>query len=103
MQIKFEPGIGMAIFFQENELKFAMSVLRGINAVVKQSFIQECIDDVERHLAPKRLELVVHNHICDKCFMMVNDKDENTLKITRDGDVMWRHKKCKELKNDRPQ
>ena len=92
----------MAIFFQENELKFAMSVLRGINAVAKQSFIQECIDDIEIYLKPKALPFINYYHLCSSCFRSIDERDENTMCITRDGDTKWKCRTCAPLKKHRP-
>ena len=93
----------MAIFFQENELKFAMSVLRGINAVAKQSFIQECIDDIELYLKPKALPFINHHHICQSCFRDLDERDNNSIRLSKDDDVKYKHRVCPPLKKDRPQ
>ena len=102
MQIKYEKGVGVGIFFTLGEITFATKVLEGIYKATGLDFVKEAMDDITRDMLPPKLELVVHNHLCQKCFRMVNDKDENSLKVIHDGDIMYQHKKCKELKSDRP-
>jgi hypothetical protein len=102
MEIHWKEMSGaILIVFPQKEAKVALQVLKGLNNVFKLSFIKEAIDDIEASLRPK-LTMVVHNHLCEKCFTMVNDKDENCLKVTHDGDTMYRHQTCPTLKENRP-
>jgi hypothetical protein len=102
VQIRYVKGEGVALAFSLKELPFAVGILQGIYKMCGANFIKEAIDDIENDLKPKKVALVVHNHLCEKCFTMVNGKDENSLKMVRDGDVTWRHKKCPTLKKNRP-
>lgn len=102
MQIEYQKDVGVAIAFNMNEIQVVLQILKSIYNFCGAEFIRRAINDIENDLKPKKLTMVVHNHLCEKCFMMVNDKDENSLRIERDGDVTWRHKQCPELKQNRP-
>ena len=102
MKIIYETGTGVILAFPKEELKVAVQVLNAMYSVSKLSFIREAIEDIEVELRPK-LTLVVHNFICEKCFTMVNDKDENYLKVIRNGDTKHQHRECKPLKENRPE
>lgn len=102
MQLRYEQEAGLLIHFQPSEMQFALSVLRGINQVVKMSFIQECIDDIEVHLKPKQLPMINYFHICNSCFRSIDERDENTMCLTKDGDTKWKCRACIPLKKDRP-
>lgn len=99
MQINFDKQVGIAIFFPVSELKFALSVLKGIQAVVKLDFIQEAIDDLEVAVRP-RLTLITHFHLCSECYREVDDRHHDTLKIGRDDDITYKHRVCPPLKPD---
>ena len=90
------------IAFPLQELKVALAVLKGIYAISPLSFIKEAIDDIEYDLQPKELQTVNYFHLCKKCFMEVDERSDNSLKITRDGDIQWKHRKCVDLKQNRP-
>jgi hypothetical protein len=99
MHINFDKQVGVAIFFPVSELKFAVSVLKGINAVAKLSFIREAIEDIEASMRP-RLTLVTHYHLCSCCYRELDDRDPDTLKIGRDDDITYKHRICPPLKPD---
>lgn len=101
MQINRGTNGEILLFFPKSEQLAALQILKALYTVSKLSFIKECIDDIEADMRPK-LSMVVHNHICEKCFTMVNDKDENCIKVIRDGDEMFRHRTCPPLKENRP-
>ena len=101
MQIRRGMNGETILYFPGNELKAVLAILRAMYTVTKLPFILECIEDMEVELRPK-ITLVVHNHLCSECCMMVDDKSENSLRIERDGDITWRHKQCQELKKNRP-
>lgn len=92
----------LAIGFRKAELLFAVSVLRGINNVVKADFITKAISDVEEYLRPKQLPFINYWHICSKCSRDLDERDDNTMRISRDGDVKYTHRNCPPLKKDRP-
>jgi hypothetical protein len=103
MQLKFDKTSGLLIYFAPNELKFAVAMLKGINQVVKMSFIQECIDDIEIHLQPKKqLPFINYFHLCRSCFRTIDERDENTMCLTKDGDTKWKCRVCKPLNPHRP-
>jgi hypothetical protein len=92
------------LYFPKIELGVVYQILKALYAIYKRQFfnadfIKECTDDMEAEMRP-RLTMVVENHLCEKCFTFFNSKDENSLKIDRDGDVTWRHKVCPEQKKD---
>lgn len=90
------------IFFPKIEIKIAYYVIKALYTVFKLQFIKDCLEDMEVEMQPK-LTMVVHNHLCEKCFTMVNDKSENCLKITHDGDIKYVHNVCPSLKEGRPE
>lgn len=102
MQIKFEPEAGLLIHFPPNELKFGLAVLKGIYQVVKADFIQNCINDLEAHLKPKQLPMINYFHWCKNCGRDIDERDDNTMCITKDGDAKWMCRVCKPLKSYRP-
>lgn len=87
--------------FPKSELAFVVQLLKSIYQVTRLSFIREAFEDFEQELRP-RLTLVVHNHLCQKCYRMINDKEDNFYKMDKDGDVTYRHKICPPLKENRP-
>lgn len=103
MQIQFDKKDGLLIYFPPNELKFALAVLRGINKVVNLSFVQQCADDIEAHLKPKKLPMINYFHVCVHCTRSIDERDDNTMCITKEGDTRWKCRVCKPLKKDRPQ
>ena len=92
----------MILFFQSNELKFALAVLKGILKVLPQDFLRTAIRDVEGDLQPPRLPLINYFHICPKCIMEVDERTDNALHLTTDKDDKWIHKNCPNLKPNRP-
>ena len=93
--------------FPKDEQKVALGVLRAINNVQPQDFLQEAIRDIEADMRPKLLLVVNHQHICEHCFMMLDDRDPNSFNMTTrsiDGKETskWVHYKCPELKLNRP-
>lgn len=100
LQAKGEE-IAVAIGFKTSELKFALAILKGIQGVVKADWIQTAIDDLEEYLKPKAIPFENHFHICEKCFMEIDDREENAVHLT--GLVnKWKHRVCKDLKPNRP-
>lgn len=95
--------ISLAIGFKKTELNFALSVLRGINSVVKADWIAKAIRDVEEYLKPKQLPMINYFHVCVKCTRSIDERDENTMCLTKNGDAKWQCRSCKPLKKDRPQ
>lgn len=107
MKVHFNPeatedDFSMAIGFRKSELQFAVAVLRGIYSVVKADFIAQAIHDIEEFLKPKQLPMINYYHLCSSCFRSIDERDENTMCITRDGDTKWKCRTCAPLKKHRP-
>lgn len=102
MQIKFDEQAGLLIHFPPNELKFGLAVLKGIHNVIKADFIQNDINDLEQHLQPKKLPMINYHHVCQSCYRDLDERDDNTMRISHDEDVKWKHRNCPPLKKDRP-
>lgn len=107
MQVHFNPeateeDFSVAIGFRKSELQFAVAVLRGINGVIKADFITKAISDIEESMRPKPLPHINYYHVCQVCFRDLDERDDNTMCISRDGDVKWKHRVCLPVKKDRP-
>lgn len=105
MQINYNKSQGVAIIFSLSELKAALSVLKAIYKVHPLDFIGRAVSDIEADLQPKQLPMVNHQHICEHCFMMLDDRDPNSFLMTTksiDGKETskWIHYSCKPLKPD---
>lgn len=94
--------VAIALGFNIHEIKFALAVLKGIQNVVKADFIQEAIDDLEEFMKPKALPFINYFHICSHCKMDLDERNDNTMRISKDDDVTWQHRQCPVLKKDRP-
>jgi len=101
MKIDYRQGKGISLFFPVSELKVALSILRALYTVSKLDFVMRAIIDIEEDLKPKLLPLVSHNHLCESCFRMVSDQEDNVVHLTGTVDK-WKHKICKDLKKNRP-
>jgi hypothetical protein len=107
MQVHFNPEatekeFSLTIGFKKAELNFALSVLRGINAIVKADWIAKAIRDVEEYLKPKQLPMINYFHTCVHCTRSIDERDENTMCLTKDGDTKWKCRVCAPLKKNRP-
>lgn len=107
MQIHFDkeaipPNFSLALGFQKSELEFALALLRGIYTVTRAEFVARAIKDIQEALKPKQLPMINYWHTCVKCTRSIDERDENTMCLTRDGDSKWQCRTCKPLKKDRP-
>lgn len=102
MQIRFDEQAGLLIHFPPNELKFGLAVLKGIYKVVSADFIQNAINDLEQHLKPKALPMINYFHTCVYCTRSIDERDDNTMCISKGGDTKWQCRTCKPLKQHRP-
>lgn len=107
MQIHFnqeakDQEFSLAIGFKKSELNFALAVLRGINGIVKADFIVKAIRDVEEYLKPPALPFINYHHICQSCFRDLDERDDNSIRLSKDADVKYKHRVCSPLKKDRP-
>jgi RNase P subunit RPR2 len=103
MQIEYQKGEGVAIAFNMNEIHVALQILNGLYGACGEDFIKRAIEDILKDIEqqkPKRLTMAVKNHLCEKCFRMLDEKDGNWLRIRRNGDVSYRHRECPPLKED---
>lgn len=101
MIIKYEKGRAIAIGFPVTEFGAAVHILKAVYKVSKLAFIREAIEDIESDLAP-RLPMVNYFHCCQKCFRMLDEREDNTICITKDGDMKWKHKNCLPINPNRP-
>ena len=109
MQVHFNPeateeDFTVAIGFRKSELQFAVAVLRGIYQVVKADFVAKAIRDIEESMRPKTLALPMINyfHVCQNCFRDLDERDDNSMRISHNDDVKWKHRVCPPVKKDRP-
>lgn len=102
MKIQYEKTQGMILFFQSNELKFALAVLKGILKVLPQDFLRQAIRDVEGDLQPPRLPLINYFHCCASCFRDIDERSADTMRIEQGGDVKWKCRQCKPINPKRP-
>lgn len=107
MQVHFNPqatdqDFSVAIGFRKSELQFAVAVLRGIYQVVKADFIKTAISDIEESMRPKSLPHINYFHVCQSCFRDLDERDDNSMVMSHNGDAKWKHRVCPTLKKDRP-
>ena len=107
MQIRYHKEAGVLLVFPLSELKVALGILRAIHKIQPQDFLKEAISDIEADMQPKQLPMVNHQHICENCFMMLDDRNPNAFHMTTrnlDGKETsrWIHYVCDELKLNRP-
>lgn len=107
MRINYNKSQGVTIMFGLTEMKSALSLLKAIYKAHPLDFIGQAISDIEADMQPKQLPMVNHQHICEHCFMMLDDRDPNSFLMTTksiDGKETskWIHYQCPELKLNRP-
>lgn len=102
VRILYEKGKGGAIAFPTNELKIFLALLKGLYKSMPADFIKEAIADVENDMKPQQLPFINYFHWCKSCGRDLDERDENSICITRDGDAEWKHKSCPPLKTNRP-
>ena len=109
MQVHFNPqateeDFSVAIGFRKSELLFAVAVLRGIYSVVKADFVRKAISDIEESMRPKvqALPIINYFHVCQSCFRDLDERSDNSMRISHDDDVKWKHRVCPPIKKDRP-
>lgn len=102
MMIRHIIGEGVVLAFPKSEKSVVLAILRVLYNANKQDFLQEAIQAIEAEDAPKTLQLVNYFHLCSKCFRDIDQRDENAICITKDGDTKWKHKICVPLKDNRP-
>jgi len=102
MQIRYIRKEGLILLFTPNEFNIALLVLKAIYRASPTGFIAEAIRDIENDLQPKQLPIVNYWHLCRVCNRDLNERDDNAICITKDNDVVWKHKNCLPLKDKRP-
>lgn len=101
MKIFYNKEVGVNIHFGVTEIKFALQLLKALQSVIGAGFIREAIEDIEYDLKPKLIPFINYHHICNKCFMMIDERKDSFIHHTGGKDV-WIHQVCKELKTNRP-
>ena len=102
MKINYDKSVGVAIIFSMVEIKVALAVLKGLYKFFKMDFIREAIEDIEADMQPKKLPMINYYHWCKECGRDLDERDDNAISITKDGDTYWKHKVCLPLKPNRP-
>ena len=104
MKIAYDKNDGVMLVFGINELKFALAVLKAMHKSTGggEGFMKKAIEDIEADLKPKLLTHVNYFHWCVKCGRDIDERDENTMRISHESDVKWQCRKCKPLKIKRP-
>lgn len=102
MRVLYEKSQGVKIQFSPSELNIALLVLKAIYRGTDAEFIKDVIDDIEEDLKPKPLPMINYWHCCVKCTRSIDEREENTMRITRDGDTLWQCRVCEPFKQNRP-
>jgi hypothetical protein len=102
MKIDYRQGKGIALYFPVCELKVALGILKAIYTISKLAFVKEAIDDLEDDLLTRKIPMVIHYHSCFKCFCEVDDTKENAIHLVTPNDDKWAHRRCPDLKPNRP-
>jgi len=107
MQIRYIKGQGVVLAFAMSEMQTLVEILRALHQFTGQEFLARAIADIEKDMQPKQLPVVNHQHLCENCFMMLDDRDPNSFFMTTrsiDGKETskWVHYVCGELKLNRP-
>lgn len=108
MQVHYNPqateqDFSVAIGFRKSELLFALAVLRGINNTLKVDYLTKAIRDIEESMRPvQALPHINYFHVCQSCFRDLDERSDNSMRISHDDDVKWKHRVCPTLKKDRP-
>lgn len=108
MQIRYQKEVGVMMYFAQSEIRVALQILRAMYKLTQIDFIQEAIVGIEADMQPKRVQMVNHFHICEHCFMEIDDRDPNAYKMTTrdlkgEENSKWIHYVCKTLKDNRPE
>lgn len=102
MKINYDKSVGVAIIFSMVEIKVALAVLKGLYKFFKMDFIREAIEDIEADMQPKKLPMINYHHICTRCCMVMDERDENVMHYTNGKIDSWHHRLCLPLKPNRP-
>lgn len=102
MKINYDKNVGVAIIFSMVEIKVALAVLKGLYKFFKMDFIQEAITDIEGDMFRKVLPMINYHHICTRCCMVMDERDQNVMHYKNGSIDSWHHKLCPELKPNRP-
>ena len=105
MQIRYQKGVGVILVFPNEEMQAVLQILKAMYKVTRYHFIGQAISDIEHDMQPKQLPVVNHQHLCENCFMMLDDRDSNSFKmttksITGEETIKWIHYVCDPLKPD---
>lgn len=102
MKILYDKEQGVALSFPPKEFKFALLILKAIYRAAPMDFVKTCIDDMEKDMAPKLLPMINYKHLCESCYRIIDERDENTMRFQKNDDVKYKCRVCKPLRKDRP-
>jgi len=100
VKINYNKGVAVTLVFSITEAKVALAVLKDLHKSTQQDFIQEAITDIEGDMQPKKLPMKNYFHWCKDCGRDLDERSDNAISITKDGDTYWKHKVCVPLKPD---
>ena len=104
MEIRRLESGATILAFPPSELRVALGILKAIYTCSKLEFVAEAIKDLEDDLLPRKLPFVNHNHLCEECFMEINDMvGDNFVHYTKGNKSWWKHRFCPTLKPNRPE
>lgn len=103
MKVYYNKTSGIGLLFQPNEFQAAITILDVIYKVTGLEVIKESIEAIKVEFQPKQVPFVNHFHFCAKCFCELDDRTDNVLQVTVDGDTNFVHSICPTLKQNRPE
>jgi regulator of replication initiation timing len=97
MKVFYKKDTHIIIHFPADELKQALAVLKALAQYFGAKFLFQVAGELEKDLnETPRLVYKSEFHICEKCFMELHEKDENSVRVNDS----WKHHKCPQLKPD---
>ncbi len=87
----------VSLQFQPAEIRVVINLLTIILSQVDAQYIKDAVAELEGRIRPK-LTLVSHNHLCEVCFRMLDDRGENAIHIVTEEKDIYVHRNCPPLK-----
>lgn len=100
MKINYEKNVAVSLTFPITEVKAALAVLKALYKYTQLDFIREAITDIEGDMFRKVLPMINFHHICTRCCMLMDERDENVMHYTNGKIDSWHHRLCLPLKPD---
>lgn len=100
MRIIYRKETGVSLIFASYEIKLALQILKAMNKLSPADFLKDAIKDIELDMKPKPPPVINHFHLCELCFMEIDDRLQNCLHLVRGEKSMWRHYTCPTLKEE---